>query len=101
MVGRVEVVRGDLWANIYQDDRIANGGTDPSTLAVPELDSINYVDLAGSYAFTDNFTVNAGVRNLFGEEPQPVGSVQEQANTFPELYDAIGRRFWLSGRYTF
>lgn len=92
-----------LWRYIgeSEDDRVVNDGVAPSSLVVPSIDGINYVDLAGSYAFTDNFSVNVGIRNLFDTEPDPIGDVQEQANTFPELYDVIGRRFWLSGRYTF
>jgi outer membrane receptor for ferrienterochelin and colicin len=50
---------------------------------------------------TEQFAVNVGVRNLFDEKPTAIGDVQEQANTFPETYDVIGRRYVVSGTYNF
>jgi len=92
-----------LWRflNEVEDDRIENEGVPADDIVVDELDSESYVDLTASYHFRETFRINAGVKNLFDNEPTPVGDVQEQANTFPEIYDVIGRRFFVSGRYTF
>ena len=70
-------------------------------LVVPELDSKIYVDLSASYIVSDALKVNFGVKNAFDEEPQALGDSAQQANTFPELYDVFGPRFFLSGTYTF
>ncbi len=83
------------------DERIELAGTDGATLSVPKIDAINYFDLSASYDFTDAFTLNFGIKNVFEEQTTFVGDAQEQANTFPELYDVIGRRFFLSGSYKF
>lgn len=83
------------------DDTIENGGALAEDLVVPELEAAYYVDLSAAYAVTDDFKVNFGVRNLFEEEPTPVGNQQQQANTFPEVYDLLGRRLFLSATYTF
>ena len=81
------------------DERIENEGLDPSTLSVPEIDSINYVDLTATYYVNDLFSVNLGVKNIFDELPTFLGDTQEQANSFPELYDLIGPRWFLSASY--
>ncbi|MEM9384060.1 MAG: TonB-dependent receptor [Pseudomonadota bacterium] len=92
-----------LWRylNEADDDSIDNAGVDPATLSVPSIDSINYVDFTASYDFTEAFRVNLGFRNIFDELPTFVGDAQQQANTFPELYDVIGRRVFVSASYAF
>ncbi|NMP33365.1 TonB-dependent receptor [Thalassotalea sp. M1531] len=72
-----------------------------SDLVVPELDSKIYLDLSASYIVSDALKVNFGVKNVLDEEPQALGDSQQQANTFPELYDVFGPRVFLSGTYTF
>jgi outer membrane receptor for ferrienterochelin and colicin len=49
----------------------------------------------------DNFTMNVGVNNLFDKMPQVLGSLAEQANTYPGSYDVLGRDFFVSGRLRF
>ncbi|MDT0582901.1 MULTISPECIES: TonB-dependent receptor domain-containing protein [Alteromonadaceae] len=83
------------------DDTIATAGVNRNDIVVPELAKAYYFDLSAAYLVTDDFKVNFGVRNLFEEDPTPVGDQQQQANTFPEVYDVLGRRFFLSGTYTF
>ncbi len=78
------------------DDRIAVRGDDRANLAVPVLDSRSYFDLSASYkiARTD-VTVYGGVNNLFDLQPVPVGSSQQQANTFPSTFDALGAEYFV------
>ena len=66
-----------------------------------EIDAAIYVDLSASYVFSENLNVNFGVKNVFDEEPTPLGNSAQQANTFPETYDVIGPRVFLSASYTF
>lgn len=92
-----------LWRYLgeSEDDRLKNADATAASLAVPEIDAKSYFDLSGSWQFSEEFRVNAGIRNLFDTDPDPVGDVQEQANTFPEMYDVIGRRYFVSASYTF
>ncbi|MFT2091343.1 TonB-dependent receptor domain-containing protein [Paraglaciecola sp. 2405UD69-4] len=83
------------------DDQIVVGGVDASELIVPEISSEVYVDLSASYHLADGVRVNAGITNLFANEPTALGDSQEQANTFPSTYDLLGRRFFVSATYTF
>ena len=83
------------------DDRIENNNIDPGTLVVPEIDDEFYLDISASYSFSDDFKVNFGVKNVLDTEPTRVGGQQEQANTFPSVYDLLGPRVFLSGSYRF
>jgi outer membrane receptor protein involved in Fe transport len=91
-----------------QDGRIKNTfvglervGTDPAVLSTPFVDDIHYFDLTFGFDVSDNFTLNMGVNNLFNEKPQVLGSLAEQANTYPGAYDVLGRDFFVSGRLSF
>jgi iron complex outermembrane recepter protein len=59
----------------------------------------NYLDLAASYALTKKITLRAGINNVFDRDPPIsglVGAVQGNANTYPQVYDALGRRFFFN-----
>ena len=92
-----------LWRYLGEsdDDRIENADVAANTLAVPNIDAINYFDLSGSWQFNEQFRLNAGIRNLLDKEPQAIGSVAQQSNTFPEMYDVFGRRYFVSASYKF
>lgn len=105
---RVNWTTGDLTLSALvryigetEDDKVVFGGEDPADLVVPELDSKIYLDLSAAYVVTDALKVNFGVKNILDEKPQALGDSQQQANTFPEVYDVFGPRFFLSGTYTF
>ncbi|MGN7151808.1 TonB-dependent receptor domain-containing protein [Brevundimonas diminuta] len=61
-----------------------------------ELDSINYFDLAGTWQVRDNVSVRAGVNNVFDTDPPLSYSVGTTGNnnTYPQLYNAMGRYFF-------
>ncbi|REL32359.1 TonB-dependent receptor domain-containing protein [Thalassotalea euphylliae] len=84
-----------------EDDQISEGTATADELVVSELDSKIYLDLSAAYVVSDALKVNFGVKNILDEEPQLLGDSQQQANTFPEVYDVFGPRFFLSGTYTF
>ena len=92
-----------LWRHMSEvdDDRIKNEGTIASTLSVPNLDAIDYVDMAITYQYNDDLRINFGIKNVFDEQPTFIGDVQQQANTYPETYDILGTRYWISASYTF
>ncbi|MBT8094566.1 MAG: TonB-dependent receptor [Gammaproteobacteria bacterium] len=69
---------------------------DPDALYYAEkIDGTNYFDFAGTYRFSDNYSVTLGIDNLLDESPPILGDNQEQANTYPATYDVFGRTFFL------
>jgi iron complex outermembrane receptor protein len=70
---------------------------DPGTeYVVDELDAYNLFDLAFALNVTDNATMTFGINNLFDKTPQLIGDNQQQANTYPNVYDVIGRDYFVS-----
>lgn len=60
------------------------------------IESYNWFDLSAQYRFRDRYTLRAGVNNIFDRDPPIVGSAQlpvgfGNGNTFPQVYDALGR----------
>ena len=68
--------------------------------AVESIDAESYFDLAGTWSFNDVVTLGLGIDNLADTEPSvKIPSTQnngngEQSNTFPTVYDLIGRTYW-------
>ena len=60
------------------------------------FDAMNYFDLAATYQMMDNVTLRAGVNNVFDSDPPLSYSVGTtgNGNTYPQLYDALGRYFF-------
>lgn len=64
--------------------------------AFQQIGAKNYFDLFAGYQVTENFRVNARVNNVFDKDPPVVGNeagttAMNSGNTFPSLYDAVGR----------
>ncbi|HKU13637.1 MAG TPA: TonB-dependent receptor [Steroidobacteraceae bacterium] len=89
------------------DDRTS---TDPNLAGdvIPtdkRLGSRNYVDLTGSYVFSDigafkSVTARLGINNVLDKDPPLVGqdtcpAVFCNGNTFPQVYDTLGRFVFL------
>ncbi len=57
------------------------------------FDAENYLDLAANWQVLDNVSVRAGVNNVLDNDPQISTSVGTtgNGNTFPQLYDSLGR----------
>jgi outer membrane receptor protein involved in Fe transport len=68
---------------------------------VKTLSARDYIDLAASWAITKSVTIYAGVNNLFDRDP-PItdssiaGPAAGNGNTYPQVYDALGRRIFVS-----
>jgi len=90
-----------LWRYIGEVDfeSILNDGDDPATLSNPIHPDQSYVDLSAAYQITDSFRLNLGIKNIFDEEPTHLGDAQNEANGYPETYDIIGPRVFVSGSY--
>ncbi|MBU4038676.1 MAG: TonB-dependent receptor, partial [Alphaproteobacteria bacterium] len=60
------------------------------------FDAENYLDLAAVWQVTDTVILRAGVNNVLDDDPQLSYSVGTtgNGNTYPQLYDALGRYFF-------
>jgi outer membrane receptor protein involved in Fe transport len=70
---------------------------------VAGLEKRDYFDLAASYAINKTITVRANIANLFDKDP-PIrtnGAGFVNGNTYPVVYDSLGRRIGLSLTATF
>ncbi len=64
----------------------------------------NYVDIAATYAVTKKITLRGGINNLFDRDPPLSGLVGAgfgNGNTYPQVYDALGRRIFLNATMKF
>ncbi len=94
------------WRHIH---KIANESTSsnpllnaPTDATDRELAARNYFDLAASWNVSKNFLLRAGINNIFDKDPPIVSSVLADpaifgnGNTFPQLYDTLGRLVFVS-----
>lgn len=61
--------------------------------------SANYIDLAASYNVTKKITLSGGINNLFDRDPpitSKYGTGSGNGNTFPSMYDSMGRKLFLN-----
>jgi len=67
-----------------------------------ELAKRDYFDIAASWNINKTFTIRAGVNNIFDKDPPIVSSVLADpaifgnGNTFPQMYDTLGRLVFMS-----
>ncbi|MBU6258985.1 MAG: TonB-dependent receptor [Burkholderiales bacterium] len=68
----------------------------PITLT-QSMPAMNYFDLSAAYHVTKNLTARLGIRNLFDKDPPlgVTGAPFGNGNTFPTVYDALGRQLSL------
>lgn len=59
----------------------------------------DYFDLAASYKLTPKITLSGGINNLFDKDPpitSQLSTGQGNGNTYPSIYDALGRRLFMN-----
>jgi len=96
------------WRHI---DAVLLDRTDPHPLltgVVREVDrklgARDYLDVAASWNVNKTFTLRAGINNLLDRDPPlsaQVGAGFGNGNTFPQVYDALGRRVFLNATAKF
>jgi outer membrane receptor protein involved in Fe transport len=108
------------WATPWQLDLAATWryfkGTDIETSSDQELlkgsfnpveqhlSSISYLDLAAVYNITKKISLTAGINNLLDKDPpltSKYGTGAGNGNTFPSMYDAMGRKIFLNATVRF
>ena len=63
------------------------------------LGARNYLDVVGSWAMNKQLTFRVGVNNLLDKDPPVTGVVAAvfgNGNTYPQVYDAMGRHIFLN-----
>ena len=65
------------------------------------LSAQNYLDLALQWMVTKNFTVRGGVNNVTDRDPPIISSAiagppYGNGNTYPQVYDTLGRNFFIN-----
>ncbi len=74
---------------------------DTTDFFVETIEAYDLIDLAVAFNVSDNLTLNMGVNNVFDTQPPVIGSNQEQANTYPGVFDVLGRDFFVSAQFRF
>lgn len=84
------------------------GSTSPASIvgAYRRIPAYNYLDFALGVTVNKNFRLNFVIDNLLDLDAPDVGNTIgsttfNSGNTFPSTYDAVGRRFLVSGRVSF
>ncbi|MFV0278573.1 MAG: TonB-dependent receptor plug domain-containing protein [Parahaliea sp.] len=81
------------------------GGTDDLSGNV-DIDSQDYFDLAASWELFEGTSLRLGVNNVLDDDPPIFGgtagpSINGNGNTFPGMYDALGRYLYLGATVQF
>lgn len=87
----------------------APAGTGPiagKTVDFNKIPAYDIFDLTLRWNVSDNFTFTVACQNLFNKQPPIVGNTAgsttyDSGNTYPSTYDALGRRFAVSGKVKF
>ena len=84
------------------------GGPNPATVldAFERIDAYDYFDLALRFDASDNLELGLLVENLLDKDPPLVGAgvggtAFNNGNTFPTIYDPVGRAYTVSARLKF
>lgn len=90
------------------DDRIVIprrrgvAGPSESSFAAPTMGARNYIDISFNFDVPgERMSVYGGVNNVFDIDPPIVGASQQQANTYPSTYDALGAEYFLGVKLRF
>lgn len=73
--------------------------TGPYVDADKAMGARDYFDLYASWAVTKQLTVAGGINNMFDKDPPIsglVGAGYGNGNTYPQVYDALGRRIYIN-----
>jgi iron complex outermembrane recepter protein len=96
---------GAVKVDLISPDRTLNGPVDPYG---NKLKAQNYLDLSGWYKMAEKYTLRVGINNVLDDEPPLVSSGRSDGtrnpcptgpcngNTYPAVYDALGRYVFAS-----
>lgn len=119
---RVSLIDGPLTASVRWTHLSGVDDNDPNTNfadfnGIERIGAYDLIDLSFAFDVTENVTLAVGVNNLFDTLPgtpqfngiqvsnRPnsllLGDNQEQANTYPSVYNVLGRDFFASIAFSF
>jgi outer membrane receptor protein involved in Fe transport len=96
--------RWRYFGTVKQDvSRFVDGVEDP--ILKSKIGGFNYFDETVSFEVNDNFTLRAGVLNVFNKKSpivgDTVGADAVAGSTFPNTYDVLGRQFFAGASVKF
>jgi iron complex outermembrane recepter protein len=68
----------------------------PNNNLVQQIDAWDYFDLGATYNVNNNLRISGTINNIFDKLPPILGSAQQDANTLPNQYDIVGRRYGIN-----
>lgn len=73
---------------------------DGTNILASRLPSVSYFDFTANFSVEESYTLRFGLQNAFDKKPPLVGSAgggtaYNAANTFPSVYDVMGRTFFV------
>ena len=88
---KVDALSGN--SNLAAQGTIATGAISNTDA---QLDARDYLDLTAAIKASDKLTLRLGIQNLLDKDPPVFGNSdcpgsQCNGNTFPQVYDALGR----------
>ncbi|WP_033920282.1 TonB-dependent receptor domain-containing protein [Sphingomonas sp. 37zxx] len=98
--GRVSFTDGPLLTSVRWRHVGATEADSPAYV-VQNIDAYSQFDLTFAMQASDNLTLTAGINNLFDKQPPVLGAGAQQANTFPGVFDVLGRDFFVSAQMRF
>jgi outer membrane receptor protein involved in Fe transport len=68
----------------------------PYDSVIKKLDAQDYIDVAANWQVMEKFSVNVGINNVLDKSPPIAGSSVAgppygNGNTYPQVYDPLGR----------
>lgn len=69
-----------------------------------KFDAYNYIDVAATYSPIENLSLSLGVNNVFDKDPPLSGvlaAVYGNGNTYPGVYDTMGRYVFMGAQVKF
>jgi iron complex outermembrane recepter protein len=84
-------------SGLSEDEALAVAPTSPIIFpANQQLNAVSYFDLAFTARLTDRYSFRIGANNILDREPpiggsQVIGAGSGNGNTYPQVYDALGR----------
>lgn len=66
----------------------------------PGVSAVTYHNVGGRWSINKNFSLQAGIRNLFDKQP-PYYTDPIDQNTDPFTYDLLGRKYFVTATYMY
>lgn len=84
-------------------DVTLDASSDPNNIN-HQLDTQDYFDASTRYDWNEKVSLRAGINNIFDEDPplsSVVGTAPGNGNTYPQVYDALGRYIFFGATINF